>query len=138
MLVYFIGGIAARLATALCILAIALPYALRGGRVSRALGSPQEQAAPYLRRLWPHFWVGYAILVLSTLHAGTVMGAMRRANANGILAATGAFFLLLFEVVLGLTLKDQSLPARRPMRRLHFWTMAAFVAALGAHLWWNS
>ena len=86
---------------------------------------------PYLRRLWPHFWVGYGILGLSMVHAGTVIPAMRRAHPRGIQAATAAFFLLLFEVVLGLCLKDERLPGRGPARRLHFGTMAAFVEELG-------
>jgi hypothetical protein len=137
MLVYFIGSLAGRVATALCVLAIALPYLLRRNRLTRGLGLAQEHATPYLRRLWPHFWIGYVILALSTVHAGTVMGAMRRANSVGILAATGAFFLLVLEIVLGLTLKDERLPVRRPLRRLHFWTMAALVGALGLHMWLN-
>jgi drug/metabolite transporter (DMT)-like permease len=82
--------------------------------------------------------VGYAIVALSTVHAGTVMSAMKRASQTGILAATGAFFLLLFEIVLGLSLKDDETSARRPLRRLHFWTMAAFVLALGVHLLLNA
>jgi hypothetical protein len=137
MIVYFIGVIAGRVATVLCVLVIVLPYLLRRNRLSRGLGLAQEHATPYLRRLWPHFWIGYAIVTLSTLHAGTVMGTMARANSVGILAATAAFFLLLFEIALGLNLKDERLPARRPTRQLHFWTMAAFVAAVGAHLWLN-
>jgi hypothetical protein len=138
MLDYLIGGLAARVATALCVLAIALPYVLRRSRLSRGLGVAQANPVPYLRRLWPHFWVGYAILVLSTLHAGTVMGAMGRANTVGILGATAAFLLLLFEIILGLSLKDERLKERPPLRRLHFWTMTAFVAALLAHLWFNA
>jgi hypothetical protein len=138
MIGYLIGGLAGRIATVLCVLAIALPYLLRRNRLSRGLGLAQEHAAPYLRRLWPHFWAGYGILALSTLHAGTVMRAMARTNSAGILAATAAFFLLLFETALGLNLKDGSLSARRPLRRLHIWTMAAFVATLGVHVWLNS
>jgi len=138
MLVYFAGSLAGRIATLLCVLVIALPYVLRRNRLSRGLGFAQEHATPYSRRLWPHFWVGYAILALSTVHAGTVTSAMKRASQTGILAATGAFFLLLFEIVLGLTLKDNALPARRRLRRLHFWTMAAFVLAQGVHLWLNA
>lgn len=137
MLIYFIGSLAGRIATMLCLLAIALPYLLRRNRLSRGLGLAQEHAVPYLRRLWPHFWMGYIILALSVVHPGTVMRAMGRANSAGIWAATGAFFLLLFEIVLGLNLKEERLPARRPLRRLHFWTMTAFVAALGLHLWLN-
>ena len=137
MLVYLIGSFAGRVATLLCGLVVALPYLLRRNRLSRGLGLAQEHASPYLRRLWPHFWVGYAILALSVVHAGTVMGAMGRANGIGIMAATGAFFLLLFEIALGLNLKDARLGTRQPVRRLHFWTMVGFAAALGLHLWLN-
>jgi hypothetical protein len=63
---------------------------------------------------------------------------MRRTNRAGILAATAAFFLLLFEVMLGLSLKDSSLTGRGSVRNFHFWTMAAFVCALGVHLWLNA
>ncbi len=137
MILYFIGSVAGRFATLLCVVAIALPYLLRRNRLSRGLGLAQEHAAPYLRRLWPHFWVGYLILGLTLVHAGTVMGAMGRANGAGIWAATGAFFLLLFEVIVGLSLKDARTLSRRLLRRIHFWVMAGFVGALGLHLWWN-
>jgi hypothetical protein len=147
MRAYLIGALAARAATALCVLLIALPYVLRRNRLRRGLrpaqenqtqSQAQENSPPYLQRLWPHFWVGYLILALSTLHAGTVTPAMGRANGTGIWAATAAFFLLLFEIVLGLSLKETNCSPRRPLRRLHFWMMAAFVAALGAHLWFNA
>jgi len=137
MMVYLVGSLAGRVATALCVLVIALPYLLRRNRLSRGLGLAQEYATPYLRRLWPHFWVGYLVLALSLLHAGTVMGAMGRANGAGIWAATGAFFLLLFEIIVGLSLKDARTSPRRPLRRIHFWGMAGFVGALGLHLWLN-
>ena len=137
MIGYFIGSLAGRIATVLCVAVIALPYLLRRNRLSRGLGLAQEHAAPYLRRLWPHFWVGYLILALSLVHAGSVMGAMARANPAGIWAATVAFFLLLLEIAQGLNLKDEGLSARRGARRLHFWTMAGFVTAMGLHLWWN-
>jgi hypothetical protein len=135
MIGYLIGALAGRVAAVLCVVAIALPYVLRRNRLSRGLGFAQEHAAPYLRRLWPHFWIGYAILGLSTVHAGSV--GMRGANGAGIWAATVAFFLRLFEIVVGLSLKDNQLATRRPLRRIHFWTMTGFVAALGLHLWWN-
>lgn len=134
---YFIGGVAARVATVLCVVLIALPYVLWRNRLSRGLGLAQENGVPYLRRLWPHFWVGYAVLVLSTLHAGTVMPAMGRARGAGIWAATVAFFLLLFEIVLGLSLKDEECAERRTMRQIHFWGMVTFVGALGVHVWLN-
>ena len=137
MMVYLIASLTGRVATVLCVLVILLPYPLRRNQLRRGLGLAQGQAAPYLRRLWPHFWVGYAIVGLTAVHAGTVMGVMGRANRGGILAATGAFFMLLFEIALGANLKEQVLSARQPLRRLHFWTMAAFVGALGVHMWLN-
>jgi hypothetical protein len=137
MLTYLIGSIAARVATVLCVVLIGLPYVLRRNRVSRGLGLPQEHRVPYLRRLWPHFWLGYLVLALSTFHAGTVMPVMGRAKSAGIWAATAAFFLLLFQVVLGLSLKEEDCSPRRCLRRIHFWMMLAFVAALAAHLWFD-
>jgi hypothetical protein len=138
MTVYLIGSLAGRVAAMLCVVVIALPYLLRRNRLSRGLGLAQEHAPPYLRRLWPHFWVGYLVLGLSTLHAGTVARALGRANGTGILAATAAFFLLWFEIVLGLSLRDEALAARRSMRRIHFWIMAALVGSLGIHWWLNA
>jgi hypothetical protein len=138
MMVYLIGILAGRVATVLCVVLIALPYLLRRNRLSRGLGLAREYASPYLRRLWPHFWVGYLVLALSALHAGTVMRAMGRTNNVGVLAATAAFFLLLFEIVLGLSLKDEECSPRRPLRRLHFWMMVGFVGALGVHLLLNA
>ena len=134
MIPYLIGNLAGRLATALSVLVIALPYLLRRNRLSRELGLAQAHAVPYLRRLWPHFWLGYVILALSAVHSGTVMRATVRANHVGILAATGAFLLLLFEIALGLNLKGEGIAGRRSLRRLHFWTMVGFAGALGVHL----
>jgi hypothetical protein len=138
MIVYLIGSLAGRIATVLCAVAITLPYLLRRNRFSQSLGFAQEHAAPYLLGLWPHFWLGYLILALTVVHMGSVMGAMGRANGAGIWAATGALFLLLFEITQGLNLKDERLSARRPARRLHFWTMTAFVVALSVHVWLNA
>ncbi len=137
MLVYVVGSVAARIAAVLCVVVIVLPYWLRRNRFSRGLGLAQEHAAPYLRRLWPHFWMGYLVLALSFLHAGTVMGAMRRANGAGIWAAAAAFVLLSFEIALGLSLREQRLKLRRPLRRIHFWVMVLFAGLLGMHLWFN-
>jgi hypothetical protein len=134
MAAFFTGVVAARIAVVLCVLVIALPYRLR----RRQLGSVRSTAVPYLRRLWPHFWVGYTILALATIRAGTVMPAMRRADRAGIQAATVAFLVLLFEIALGLNLKERELSGRQFLRQLHFTTMVVFVIALIAHLWLNA
>ena len=131
MVAYLVGSLAGRLATVLCVVVIALPYVLRRRRVK------SFRPVPYLRRLWPHFWVAYAIAALSVLHVGMVMGAMGRANVAGIWAATVALLLMVLEIVVGLSLREERTAARRPMRRFHFWVMVAFVASLGVHLLLN-
>jgi hypothetical protein len=138
MTTYLVSSVAGRIAVVFCVFAILLPYLVRRNRLSRALGMAQENAAPYLHRLWPHFWLGYLILGLSILHGGTVMAAMSRANQAGVWAATIALFLLMLEVMLGLSLKDERLTGRTFVRRLHFFTMLGFVVSLAAHLWLNA
>lgn len=123
---YLAGNLAGRVATVLCVVAIVLPYILR-----RQAGSSSSR--PYLRRLWPHFWVGYFIAVLTVVHMGMVMGAMGRANAAGIWAATAAFFLMVVEIAIGLSLREAR-EERRRLRSMHFWIMTAFAVSLGIHL----
>ena len=134
MLVYAAGVIASRIAAVLCALVIALPYLLRRGRLSRGLGIAREDSLPYLQRLWPHFWTGYFAAGLTVVHVAASMRVMRRANVAGIWAATGALMLMLFEVVVGLSLRKEALPARKLLRRVHFWIMICFVALLLMHL----
>jgi len=128
MLAYFVGSMAGRLATVLCAILIALPYGLRRRRAGSSF---------YVRRLWPHFWTGYAVAALTVVHAGLVMGAMGRANGFGIWASTVAFFLMVLEIVVGLSLREEQTLARKALRRLHFWVMTGFVASLGVHLLLN-
>jgi len=137
MIVHLLGSVTGRLAVVLCLLTVALPYGLRRGRFARRLGIGQDHTVPYLRRMWPHFWVGYGIVVLSVIHVGAVMGSMGRANSAGVWSATVGLFLLVFEVATGLTLKEQTLPARKAVRSIHFWTMVVLGSALGLHVWWN-
>jgi hypothetical protein len=138
MTTYLVSIVAGRAAGVLCAIAIVLPYLLRRNRLSRSLGLAQDNPAPYLHRLWPHFWLGYLILTLSMIHAGTVMAAMSRANQTGIWAATIALFLIVLEVMLGLSLKDIRLTGRTLFRRVHFWTMTVFLVLLTMHLWLNT
>ena len=138
MTTFLVSIVAGRLAVVLTPCAILLPYLLRRNRLSRTLGLWQEHEAPYLHRLWPHVWLGYLILGLSLVHAGTVMAAMARANQAGIWAATIALFLLMLELMLGLSLRNIRLMERTSVRRFHFWTMAGIVGSLAAHLWLNA
>jgi hypothetical protein len=125
MLVYAVGSVAARIAVALCVLVVALPYLLRRGRMQR-------------RWLWPHFWGAYFTGGLTIVHVGTVMPAMGRANVAGVWFATGAFLLLGFEIVLGLTLRVSGGKGRALLRRIHFWIGVCFACLLTAHLCLNA
>jgi hypothetical protein len=137
MMHYLLASVTGRSALVLCTVTVGLPYLLRGGTVAPGLRVRQELKAPYLRRLSPHFWLGYGIVALTMTHVVAVMGSMGTAKAAGIWSATVALLLLLFEVTTGLTLREQSLRTRRTTRRVHFWTMVAFGGALGLHMWWN-
>jgi hypothetical protein len=134
---YLISSSAARSAAVLCLFVAALPYLLRRNWRSRRIGRSQANPAPYRVRLWPHFWMGYLLLALSSLHASLAMQPKARTNPVGMLAATAAFFLLLGEVVVGLTLKEDRTTTRRPLRRIHFWIMIVLAGALTIHLWLN-
>lgn len=137
MLRYVINSLAARSATVLCLLVAALPYLLRPSQLSRRIGLAQGNPARYLPRLWPHFWTGYLSLALSFVHASLAMPPKARTSPVGILAATTALFLLLGEVAVGLTLKEDRTTTRGPLRRIHFWIMMGFAGALTIHLWLN-
>lgn len=138
MIVYLAGSLAARLATVLCVVVIALPYLLRRSWLSESLHISRHGATPYRQRLWPHFWLGYAVLGLSLLHAGTVTEAMGRTSQLGIVAAASAFLLLLFEIVLGLKLKGTRGSLRRQLRWIHFWSMVMLSGSLLLHLVLNA
>lgn len=105
----------------------ALPYLLRS----------RQGTTPFRKRLWPHYWLGYGLLVLVMVHSSFVMGpAMARSDAAGIWAATLALGLLFLQLALGLLLQNGS-PSQRQLRRLHFRSMIALAVLVVVHLWRN-
>lgn len=49
-------------------LEVLFPYLLRRNRMS-LLGSVEIGAGtPYLKRMWPHYWLGYLLLLLGLIH----------------------------------------------------------------------
>jgi hypothetical protein len=115
---------------------VPLPYLLRG----KALRTAGVRARPFLERMRPHYWIGFAIAGLTLLHAVVPMssGLMRGVNPTGLDLATGALFLVLVQVFLGISLRNPKLPDRRMVRRWHFWVMATMSGAGLAHIWLNS
>lgn len=137
---YFFTSVTGRIALLLLALDILLPYLLRRTRLSQFLGLDRGQAAsPYLHRMWPHYWCGYALAFFSLAHTWVSMQSanMKRINMTGLWFATVAIVLLLFQVALGLFLQDRALPTSKLIRSWHYWLMLALVVLIGAHAWLN-
>src|SRR5271154_5760008 len=85
---------------------LAMPYLLRRTRGAKT---------PYLRRMWPHFWLGYLAFVVSFVHAWFTMrsGNMRGISVVGIWIATVALLIMLWQIAVGLMLRDPSESNRR-------------------------
>jgi hypothetical protein len=109
---------------------LAMPYLLRKAPQSRS---------PYLRRMWPHYWLGYLAFLVSFVHAWFAMrtGNMRGINSAGVWIATVALFVILWQIAVGLMLRNPTEPNRRALRRTHFWTMASVAGLIVVHITLN-
>ena len=68
------------------------PYFLRRNRMSVWLGSVKIAAgAPYLKRMWPHYWLGYLLLLLSVIHTVVPIQARQLRGLNALVAARSVF-----------------------------------------------
>lgn len=86
-------------------LEILLPYIFRKNRLSVWLpNAANATSAPYLKRLWPHYWLGYLLLVLGVIHTAVPMqaGHLRQWNIIGLRIATVALLAMLLQGALGL------------------------------------
>ncbi len=115
---------------------IALPFLLRRNALSVRLGLVAARGKPYLRRMRPHYWLGYLITGITLAHAVAPMeaGFAGRVNALGLYLATSALFLLFGQVTLGLSLQRPDVSGRRELRRWHFWGMVGIVALAFGHI----
>jgi len=121
-------------------LEVLFPYLLRRNRMSVWLGTAKiATGTPYLRRMWPHYWLGYLLLVLSLIHSVVPLQAMdlRRLNMLGLWLAAGGFLFLLLQSVIGWWLQDSALSRRATMRNWHYWLMFGVVILVSVHLWLN-
>ena len=109
---------------------LAMPYLLRKTRGANT---------PYLRRMWPHFWLGYLAFLASLAHAWFTMrgGNMRGINAAGVWIATVALLIMLWQIAVGLMLRDPAQSNRRALRRTHFLTMALVTGLIVVHVTLN-
>lgn len=116
---------------------ILLPYLLRRTALSSWLGLA-AYTRPYLDRMWPHYWIGYGVLILGSAHGWMAMkpGRMASMNLAGLWFATAAWLLMLMQVVLGLYLQVPG-QKRASLRAWHYWVMVTLVVYLGLHIWLN-
>ena len=119
----------------LVLLTLALPYVLRAQ--ARGAGS---QAAAIWQRMQAHYWIGYAILALTSLHMFLSMqaGMARGTSALGLELASLGLLLIALQVMLGINLKEATGIGKTGLRRVHFVTMLAIVASIAVHLTLNS
>lgn len=119
---------------------ILLPFLLRRTALSVALGLVDAHGTPYLRRMRPHYWLGYLITGTTLAHAVVPMeaGFAGQVNALGLYLATGALFLLFGQVMLGRSLQRPDTSGRRTLRRWHFWVMVGIVTLGIGHIVLNS
>ena len=139
MRAFFITTVSGWLGAILIGMVALLPYMLRQSPLSVRLGITLPSRQPYLRRMWPHYWLAYAATGLSLAHAWVLMSrsALARANSLGLYLATLALSLLFLQIMLGLALQQRRLPERKAVSKWHFWTMAGVVILVGAHIWLN-
>jgi len=106
---------------------IAMPYLLRRTRGAKS---------PYLRRMWPHFWLGYLAFLVSFAHAWLTMrsGDMRGTSLAGVWVATIALLIMLWQIAVGLMLRAPAQSNRRVLRRTHFWTMTLVAGLIAVHV----
>ncbi|HLH08938.1 MAG TPA: hypothetical protein VKW78_16985 [Terriglobales bacterium] len=114
-----------------------LPYLLRRTALSTWLGVATF-TRPYIRRMWPHYWIGYLVLALGTIHGWIAMkpGHIAATSLAGLWLATAAWFLMLAQVVLGLYLQAPG-SKRASLRAWHYWVMVTLIVCVGLHIWLN-
>jgi hypothetical protein len=121
-------------------LEVLTPYLLRTNRLSEWLGTVKfASKLPYLQRMWPHYWIGYVLVVLAVIHTWVPMQARRMGltNGTGLWIATVALLLMLVQGTIGWWLKDPTFAPRGATRRWHYRLMFGIVMLVGAHLWLN-
>lgn len=79
---------------------------------------------------------GVRLLAAALTHAWMSMrrGDMRGLSMAGLWLATGALFLIMWQVSVGLLLRVPEQGGRRALRRTHFWSMLLIGALLAAHI----
>ena len=137
MIRYFITASSGWMAATLVGVVALLPYLLRRTALSKKLGLADSYRGPYLARMGPHYWLGYGVIALSSVHAYLPMASahMGRTSQTGLWLATIALGLLCLQAVLGLALQEPGAAVTRTkIKRWHFWGMAGVLAMIAIHV----
>ncbi|WP_353072141.1 DUF4405 domain-containing protein [Tunturiibacter gelidoferens] len=74
--------------------------------------------------------------LVSFVHAWFTMrsGNTRGINTAGIWIATAALLIMLWQIAVGLMLRNPTQSNRRTLRRMHFWTMTLVAGLIVVHI----
>ena len=99
-----------------------------------------EKGRDFLKRMRPHYWLGYAIAGITLVHAALAIssGWAKGVNILGLMLASLGMFLVFAQVLLGRTLRRPHTPSRRQLRRLHLVLMFIIVTLGAFHIVLNS
>ncbi len=95
------------------------------------------RSPPLVRRMRPHYVLGYAALALAAIHGFFAMGAMRGADGAGLRAATVAILALGAQTFVGASLQDPG-SYRRVLRKWHLAIFVALIFSIGFHVTVNA
>ncbi|MGO8946733.1 MAG: hypothetical protein ACLQUY_03520 [Ktedonobacterales bacterium] len=115
---------------------ISIPFLLRRQMQGVPLRVKFQQGRTFLKRMWPHYWLGYAIAAVTLVHTVVALGsgAAKSVDLLGLFLASAALFLVFFQVLLGLNLRKPGIPSRRALRRMHLGLMIAIVVLGLGHI----
>jgi hypothetical protein len=95
-----------------------------------------KHAPPVIRRMRPHYAIGYAALAFASAHVFFAMGLMRETPGSGIRFATVALVALGAQTFVGASLQDPG-GYRRPLRAWHLSMIAVLALTLAVHVMVN-
>jgi hypothetical protein len=115
---------------------ISIPLALHRQLRASSWRFKLEKGRAFLRRMRPHYWLGYLIAAVTLVHVVVSLGAGLSLGRSvfGLLLASAALFLLFAQVLLGRSLRKPGVPARRALRRLHLILMIVIVVLGASHI----
>ena len=92
-----------------------------------------QKAPALIRRMRPHYILGYAALALAGVHTILAMGAVKQAGSTGIQFATAALLSLGLQTFVGASLQDPG-GYRRALRVCHIGIVVVLAIALLVHV----